>query len=81
MGLSKRISCIPKNHLNFLGANGRSMLRTAKLQFNGNDRIAEKDDMYFSQVQVYKHHTGKGRSGIYVYSFALKPEDNQPSGT
>ena len=37
--------------------------------------------MYFSQVQVYKHHTGKGRSGIYVYSFALKPEDNQPSGT
>ena len=77
----RELAVSQRDHLNFLGANGRSMLRTAKLQFNGNDRITERDDMYFSQVQVYKHHTGKGRSGIYVYSFALKPEDNQPSGT
>ena len=77
----REVSQVEHDHFNYLGANGRSMLRNAKLQFNGNDRFTERDDVYFNKVQPWKHHSGKPMSGVYVYSFALKPEDHQPSGT
>jgi hypothetical protein len=32
-------------------------------------------------VQPYQHHTNVPAVGINVYSFALKPEEHQPSGT
>ena len=50
---------------------------------NGNDRFAERDTKYFTHVQPYQHHTNIPDSGcnINVYSFALKPEEHQPSGT
>jgi len=52
------------------------------LQLNGNDRFAERDGGYFNFVQPYQHHTNiPSNKGINVYSFALKPEEHQPSGT
>ena len=52
------------------------------LQLNGNDRFAEREGTYFNYVQPYQHHTNIPRNcGINVYSFALKPEEHQPSGT
>ena len=55
---------------------------TAKLQLNGHDRFAERSGEYFSLVQPYQHHTNVPvDKGINVYSFALKPEEHQPSGT
>lgn len=52
------------------------------LQLNGNDRFAERSGSYFNYVQPYQHHTNiPMNKGINVYSFALKPEDHQPSGT
>ena len=52
------------------------------LQLNGNDRFAERSGSYFNYVQPYQHHTNiPSNKGINVYSFALKPEDHQPSGT
>jgi hypothetical protein len=54
----------------------------AILQLNGNDRFSVRDGAYFSFVQPYQHHTNiPNNPGINVYSFALKPEDHQPSGT
>jgi len=57
-------------------------LSTAKLQLNGHDRFSERNGAYFSLIQPFQHHenvpTG---NNIYVYSFALKPEEHQPSGT
>ncbi len=54
----------------------------AKLVLNGNDRFAERDGMYFNVVQPYQHHENiPENAGINVYSFALKPEEHQPSGT
>ena len=32
-------------------------------------------------MQPFQHHTNIPAVGINVYSFALKPEDHQPSGT
>ena len=55
---------------------------SAKLVLNGNDRFAARDGMYFNVVQPYQHHENiPGNAGINVYSFALKPEEHQPSGT
>ena len=57
---------------------------TVQLKLNGHDRFSARERAYFSRVQVYQHHTGEGGfadGSIGVYSFALKPEEHQPSGT
>ena len=62
--------------------NKENLISTAKLQLNGNDRFAERTGEYFSLVQPYQHHTNiPNNKGINLYSFALKPEEHQPSGT
>lgn len=53
----------------------------AKLQLNGHDRFSTRAADYFNLVQPYQHHTRIPSTGIYVYSFALNPEQHQPSGT
>ena len=45
------------------------------------DRFQERLGSYFNLVQPYQHHTNVPATGINVYSFALKPEEHQPSGT
>ena len=67
-----------------------------QLKLNGHDRFANRPTKYFAQTQIWQHHTGTpvqtGNTGtvgvgkaavdeICVYSFALKPEEHQPSGT
>jgi hypothetical protein len=55
---------------------------TCLLQLNGNDRFNVRNGNYFNLVQPYQHHTNISLNrGINVYSFALKPEEHQPSGT
>jgi hypothetical protein len=55
---------------------------TCLLQLNGNDRFNVRDGTYFNLVQPYQHHTNIPLNrGINVYSFAIKPEEHQPSGT
>ena len=56
-------------------------LTNFKLVLNGQDRFKEQKGKYFNQVQSYQHHTGSPYPGIYSYSFALKPEEHQPTGT
>lgn len=53
----------------------------AKIQLNGHDRFAEMDGKYFNLVQPFQHHENVPSRGINVYSFGLKPEEHQPSGT
>jgi len=70
--------------------------QTFQLKLNGHDRMASRPFEYFSRVQIYDHHSGFGgvassalsvdgvngaNDSICVYSFALKPEEHQPSGT
>jgi hypothetical protein len=52
-----------------------------KLVLNGQDRFKEQGSKYFNSVQPYNHHSGTPMPGIYSYSFALKPEEHQPTGT
>ena len=66
----------------FVQTAGVNPVKQAKLQLNGNDRFASRDGMYFNAVQPYQHHENvPSNPGINVYSFALKPEEHQPSGT
>ena len=66
------------------------------LQFNGQDRLDKRFGDYYNKVQPFQHHTGSTASvynngnggaistaqpGVYCYSFCLKPEEQQPSGT
>jgi hypothetical protein len=60
---------------------GQNPVITAKLQLNGQDRFSEREGTYFSWVQPYQAHTRNPDEGINVYSFALRPEEHQPSGT
>ena len=60
---------------------GQNPVVTAKLQLNGQDRFSEREGSYFDTVQPYQHHTRNPDTGINVYSFALRPEEHQPSGT
>ena len=60
---------------------GENPVVTAKLQLNGQDRFSEREGSYFDVVQPYQHHTRSPDTGINVYSFALRPEEHQPSGS
>jgi hypothetical protein len=51
------------------------------LRFNGNDRFEKLSETFFRLYQPYKHHSSGTNDYIYMYSFALNPEDTQPSGT
>ena len=60
---------------------GKNPVEVAKLQLNGQDRFTEREGRYFDRVQPFQHHSRTPSKGINVYSFALKPEEHQPSGT
>jgi hypothetical protein len=60
---------------------GENPVVVAKLQLNGQDRFSEREGTYFGDVQPFQHHTRAPDSGINVYSFALRPEEHQPSGS
>jgi hypothetical protein len=74
-----------------IGTNAETFL----LKLNGHDRFSARNYRYFSRAQVWQYHSGAGGlnanntdagngnfdDSIGVYSFALKPEEHQPSGT
>ena len=61
----------------------RDILLQSNLVLDGKDRFSPKPTEFFSQIENYRHHTGKtitGIPGIYSYSFALDHHTGQPSG-
>ena len=66
------------------GLDSTNPITNCKIMLNGNDRMAPRTGEYFGIVQPYQHHEitpDKFHEGINVYSFAIKPEEHQPSGT
>ena len=63
------------------GRRGGDTVKSANLQLNGHDRFDTREGSYFRLVQPFQHHTRIPEKNIYVYSFAVKPEEHQPSGT
>ena len=60
---------------------GENPVVTAKIQLNGQDRFSEREGTYFDLVQPFDAHTRNPDTGINVYSFSLRPEEHQPSGS
>ena len=54
---------------------------SGNITLNGHDRFSVQDGDYFNYYQPLQHHTRTPADGINVYSFALHPEQHQPSGT
>jgi hypothetical protein len=59
----------------------RNPVTSAKLQLNSHDRMATRGGNYFNLMQTRCHTRIPQSPGINVFSFALKPEDHQPSGS
>jgi hypothetical protein len=57
------------------------LMNSAIIRLDGYDRFYERYAQYFRNTQAYQYHTVIPRSFIYLYSFSLKPEDKQPSGS
>ena len=58
---------------------------TFQIKLNGHDRFEKQEAEYFTRYQAMKYHNTMGKASLTdslaVYSFALKPEEHQPSGT
>ena len=60
----------------------KDLMSTALLSLNSHPRFTEaRSAQYFRLVQPATHHTRIPNKQIYVYSFAISPEEYQPSGT
>lgn len=91
---SNTISSLTKNndYFNYTSESGSSQteyiytntayepFNEAELFLNGNSRFNKRKATYFRTVQPYIHHSRVPTKHIYIYSFALKPEEHQPSG-
>jgi hypothetical protein len=83
MGLGELTPTYLAPYVNSTFNTGRiDILSTATLQLDGYDRFAQRNATYFRLQQPYDHHTTvPANAYIYNYSFSLRPEDAQPTGT
>ena len=77
------IQCDDSDIFTGFGSYDYNVSSTAKatLKLNGQDRFSNRDSTFFNYIQPYQHFSGNPEVGINVYSFAVKPEELQPSGT
>jgi hypothetical protein len=74
--------CVNQSHnFGILIDGSGNPVKEGLLQLNGHDRFDKREGPYFNYVQPDQHHTNTPADGINVYSFALHPEQHQPSGT
>ena len=64
-----------------IAENNASFISSAKLTLNGISRFPERGGNYFQRYQPAEHFHTRPVNGIYCYSFALNPVEEQPSGT
>ena len=60
---------------------GYELLKDANLMLNGHERFQKRPGSYFRMVVPFQAHSRIPSRHIYVYSFALRPEEHQPSGS
>lgn len=58
-----------------------NIVQYASLIFNDDNRVVKRTGNFFNYLQPELVHTNTPKDGINVYSFALKPEIHQPTGT
>lgn len=79
---NNKLAVVNQHHNYGLNLDGsKNPVNEALLQLNGHDRFDKREGAYFNYVQPNQVHTRSPVDGVNVYSFALKPEQHQPSGT
>ena len=68
------------NYANFVDGTDNPVVQ-GLLQLNGHDRFQIIDGNYLNYVQPFQHFSNTPSDGINMFSFALKPEEYQPTGT
>ncbi len=69
------------NNIEYLFGNKQyESFSDVELFINGSSRFDKRNASYFRTIQPYQYHTKIPNKYIYCYSFALKPEEHQPSG-
>ena len=65
------------------GVLDQDLLSTAILRLDGYDRFYIRNAPFFRLTQPYQHHTNVPTPPVYIYlySFSIKPEEEQPSGS
>lgn len=56
-------------------------IEACSLDFNGYSRFEKFNGSFFNYLQPYEHHSNTPADGVYVYSFSLRPEEQQPTGS
>jgi hypothetical protein len=76
------------NFSNRITANGGEVgvvaddqLESAVIRLDGYERFHRRGARYFRITQPYQRHTAIPNDYIYLYSFSLRPEDEQPTGS
>lgn len=67
--------------LNEYGIPNIDLIATSLVQFDGYDRFEEQSAQYFRLMQPWQRHTAIPNDFIYVYSWSLAPEAEQPKGS
>lgn len=57
------------------------VIESVKLTLNGHDRMASRPASFFNQVVPFETCKSKPAAGVYLYSFCLRPQEFQPSGS
>lgn len=80
--MQKKVAIVNQSHNFGLNLDGtKNPVNEVLLQLNGHDRFDKREGAYTNYVQPNQVHTRSPADGINLYSFALKPEQHQPSGT
>lgn len=76
------------NYSNALRTNGgevgkvsTDLLDSAVIRLDGYERFQRRYAQYFRMTQPYQYHTNIPNEYIYLYSFSLRPEEEQPAGS
>jgi hypothetical protein len=76
------------NYSNALRSNGgelgkvsADLLDSAILRLDGYERFQRRNAQYFRMTQPYQYHTNIPDEYVYLYSFSLRPEEEQPAGS
>jgi hypothetical protein len=71
----------PYNKNDSYSHNAEDPMIHARITFEGSDRMHQREAKYYRLVMPYQRHTNIPNNYIYIYSFAIRPEDFQPTGT
>lgn len=74
-------SNIPVININNYNDYTENPIIDCKLKFNGQSRQDKHTNEYFRYIQPYQHHNSIPNTPIHIYSFSLKPDEYQPSGS